>query len=65
MFLQYESMWNELARFFSKESIQLVVKAQVLKVWFKGVAYKALQGKSVSDDGIFFLVLDQRSVGDR
>lgn len=52
MFENDESIWEEFARFFAEEMITLIGGPLVLKAWSKIVAYKCLQGGSVTHDGI-------------
>lgn len=52
IFCNDENIWGQIARYFPKEIIQLIGGNQVLKGWSKVIAYKCLQGDSISYDGI-------------
>lgn len=47
-----ESIWDEFSRSFPEEIIEDIGGRSVLKAWSKIVAYKCLQGGSVSQEGI-------------
>lgn len=52
VFKKDESIWDEFANFFSTSIIDAIGGKSVLKAWSKIVAYKCLQGGSVSYEAI-------------